>query len=84
MPDDVHVEPFLHLVDLTHESALVAWGAFHFVRDQDRERWEIVDDADLEERRERLRGDPDEVLLLLEHRVAAEVLPLDHHVPDFS
>ncbi|HYG95189.1 MAG TPA: metallophosphoesterase [Nocardioides sp.] len=51
MPDDdVRVEPFIHLVDVTHECALVAWGAFHFVRDRDRERWEIVDDSDLEAR----------------------------------
>jgi hypothetical protein len=46
---DVHVEPFLHLVDVTHEAALVAWGAFHFVRDEDDDRWQIVDDSDLRE-----------------------------------
>jgi tartrate-resistant acid phosphatase type 5 len=44
---DVHVEPFLHLVDVTSDAALIAWGAFHFVRDTDNDRWEIVDDSDL-------------------------------------
>src|SRR5919206_292533 len=48
-PGDVHVEPFLHLVDVTSDAALVAWGAFHFVRDSDSDRWEIVDDSDLPE-----------------------------------
>lgn len=47
--DDVHVEPFVHLVDVTHDGALVAWGAFHFRRDHERERWDIVDDADLKQ-----------------------------------
>ena len=37
--DDVHVEPFLHLVDVDSDAALVAWGAFHFVRDHDSDRW---------------------------------------------
>jgi tartrate-resistant acid phosphatase type 5 len=47
--DDVHVEPFLHLVDVDSDAALVAWGAFHFVRDHESDRWEIVDDSDLPE-----------------------------------
>jgi predicted phosphodiesterase len=47
---DSHVEPFIHLVDVTHQGALVAWGGFHFVRDLRNERWEIVDDSDLERR----------------------------------
>ncbi len=46
---DVHVEPFLHLVEVTHDAALVAWGAFHFVRDAVDDRWQIVDDSDLRE-----------------------------------
>lgn len=44
---DVHLEPFVHLVDLTHDAALVGWGGFHFVRGPRSERWEIVDDSDL-------------------------------------
>ncbi|HWJ82348.1 MAG TPA: metallophosphoesterase [Nocardioides sp.] len=45
----LHVEPFIHLVDVTHDSALVAWGAFHFRRDRAEERWEILDDSELPE-----------------------------------
>ena len=48
-PADTHVEPFVHLVDVTHDGALIAWGGFHFRRDQVNERWEIVDDSDLQE-----------------------------------
>src|SRR4028119_187417 len=44
---DVHPEPFVHLVDLSHDRVLVAWGAFFFFRDERSERWEIVDDSDL-------------------------------------
>lgn len=47
---DVRVEPFIHLVDVSHDAALIAWGAFHFVRDERNARWEIVDDSDLQER----------------------------------
>ncbi|GAA3813722.1 metallophosphoesterase [Nocardioides panacisoli] len=43
------VEPFIHLVDVTHDAALVAWGAFHFRRDHDEARWEILDDSELPE-----------------------------------
>jgi len=50
MPADTHVEPFVHLVDVTHDGALIAWGGFHFRRDERNERWEIVDDSDLHER----------------------------------
>ncbi|NYJ01786.1 putative phosphodiesterase [Nocardioides thalensis] len=46
---EVHVEPFVHLVDVTHDAALVAWGAFHFRRDHAEQRWEIVDDSELQE-----------------------------------
>lgn len=45
----MHVEPFIHLVDVTHESALIAWGAFHFRRDDAVGRWEILDDSELQE-----------------------------------
>lgn len=45
--DDGHVEPFVHLVDVTHDAALVAWGAFHFVRDHTSDCWQIVDDSGL-------------------------------------
>src|SRR5687767_11100416 len=44
-----HVEPFVHLVDVTHQGALIAWGGFHFRRDEKNERWEIVDDSQLDE-----------------------------------
>lgn len=42
----IHREPFVHLADLTHERALVAWGAFFF-EEQPNGRWEIVDDGRL-------------------------------------
>ena len=45
---EIHREEFIHLVDLTHERALVAWGAFFFER-QPSGRWEIVDDDRLPE-----------------------------------
>ena len=45
---EVHREPFVHLVDLSHERVLVAWGAFFFER-QPSGRWEIVDDDRLPE-----------------------------------
>ena len=43
---EVHREPFLHLVDVTHDRALIAWGAFFFSRDGS-SRWEILDDEAL-------------------------------------
>ena len=45
----VHVEPFVHLVDVSHDRALVAWGAFWFQRSDAAARWEIVDDQQLHE-----------------------------------
>jgi tartrate-resistant acid phosphatase type 5 len=45
--DEVHVEPFVHLVDLSQDSALIAWGAFFFRMDEQSQRWEIVDDEQL-------------------------------------
>jgi tartrate-resistant acid phosphatase type 5 len=45
----LHVEPFLHLVDVTEERALIAWGAFWFERTDDDPHWRIVDDERLPE-----------------------------------
>lgn len=51
MPEsDLHVEPFVHLVDLSHDSALIAWGAFYFHRTSPGGRWEILDDSELPDR----------------------------------
>ena len=46
---EVHSEPFVHLVDLSHDRVLVAWGAFCFTRDDPGTQWEIVDDQQLAE-----------------------------------
>jgi hypothetical protein len=43
----VHAEQFVHLVDLSDDRVLVAWGAFYFVREADDRRWRIVDDEEL-------------------------------------
>jgi hypothetical protein len=43
----VHVEPFVYLVDVSHERALVAWGALWFHRPDPSSRWALVDDEDL-------------------------------------
>jgi tartrate-resistant acid phosphatase type 5 len=48
-PRELHLEPFVHLVDVSHDRALVAWGAFWFHRPGPTARWEIVDDQRLEE-----------------------------------
>ena len=45
MPE-FHAEPYLHLAGLTHNAALVSWGAFYFKTRSDRE-WKLVDDRDL-------------------------------------
>jgi tartrate-resistant acid phosphatase type 5 len=42
-----HREPFIHLVDVSHDRVLVGWGAFWFRRAQSDRRWGIVDDDDL-------------------------------------
>jgi hypothetical protein len=44
---EIHREPFVHLVDLSHDRVLIAWGAFYFTRRSPEERWEIVDDEQL-------------------------------------
>jgi len=49
MAAEVHQEPFVHLVDLSHDRVLVAWGAFWFRRAEPDQRWEIVDDDALAE-----------------------------------
>ena len=46
---EVHGEPFIHLVDLASDRALIAWGAFFFQRTEG-SRWEIVDDEQLPDR----------------------------------
>ena len=46
-----HFEPFVHLVDVTDRSALVAWGGFYLARDDDG--WFVVDDEDLPDGRTR-------------------------------
>ena len=46
---DTHMEPFVHLVDVSSDRALVAWGAFWFRRLDEDQRWGIVDDEQLEE-----------------------------------
>ena len=43
--DHVHFEPFVHLVDVTERSALVAWGGFFLRAAEDG--WVVVDDDDL-------------------------------------
>jgi hypothetical protein len=45
MPE-FHAEPYLHLAGLTHQSALIAWGAFYF-KTRTQKQWKLVDDRDL-------------------------------------
>jgi predicted phosphodiesterase len=45
----IHREEFVHLVDLSHDRALIAWGAFWFRRDEAEGRWTILDDSELHE-----------------------------------
>jgi tartrate-resistant acid phosphatase type 5 len=42
-------EEFVHLVDLSHDRVLIAWGAFWFRRDQTDGRWSILDDSELQQ-----------------------------------
>jgi len=46
--DDLHFEPFVHLVDVDDDQALVAWGGFWF-RPQPDGSWRTVDDEQLAE-----------------------------------
>ncbi|SOC50053.1 Calcineurin-like phosphoesterase [Blastococcus aggregatus] len=48
MPD-THFEPFVHLVDLTSDRALIAWGGFWFRCDDPDGRWRVVGDSELHE-----------------------------------
>ena len=43
---EIHREPFIHLVDLAPDRALIAWGAFYFERTE-RGRWEISTTSEL-------------------------------------
>jgi hypothetical protein len=45
MPE-FHAEPYIYLPSVTHESALVAWGAFYF-RVTSKGTWKLIDDTDL-------------------------------------
>lgn len=47
LPGQVHAEEFVHLVDLSDDRVLVAWGAFYFVRGAEDRRWRIADDEEL-------------------------------------
>ncbi|CAN5274866.1 hypothetical protein BH18ACT9_BH18ACT9_20150 [soil metagenome] len=49
MSTEVHSEKYVHLVDLSHDRVLIAWGAFAFTREAAGQRWEIVDDQQLGE-----------------------------------
>ena len=51
-----HVEPFVHLVDVTPTRALVAWGAFWFERADPEAPWRIVDDERLPDVADGRRG----------------------------
>lgn len=53
-PVDRRFEPFVHLVDVTETSVLVAWGGFFLERGE--EGWLVVDDDDLESPRRRGGG----------------------------
>ncbi len=48
-PDEVRREEFVHLVDLAHDRALIAWGAFWFRRRRSDGRWSILDDSELQD-----------------------------------
>jgi tartrate-resistant acid phosphatase type 5 len=45
MPE-FHAEPYIYLPQVTHKSALIAWGAFYF-RTTSQGKWKIIDDQDL-------------------------------------
>lgn len=51
-----HVEPFVHLVDVTPTRALVAWGAFWFQRPGPDRPWRVVDDERLPQVADGRRG----------------------------
>jgi tartrate-resistant acid phosphatase type 5 len=43
---EFHAEPYLHLAGLSHQSALITWGAFYF-KTRTQKQWKLVDDHDL-------------------------------------
>src|SRR5687768_13097975 len=47
----IHREEYLYLAGLTHDSALIAWGAFYFKLkgNPDGGKWELIDDDDLDD-----------------------------------
>ncbi len=49
MPVETHVEPFIHLVDVTSDTVLIAWGAFWFQRRTPLEQWRLVETERMEE-----------------------------------
>ncbi|TFV63980.1 metallophosphoesterase family protein [Geodermatophilus sp. DF01-2] len=49
MGRQLHFEPFVHLVDVGPDRALVAWGGFWFARDDPAGRWRVVGDGHLDE-----------------------------------
>ena len=49
MPSETHVEPFVHLVDVRCDSALIAWGAFWFERESPDVQWRIVGNDRIEQ-----------------------------------
>jgi hypothetical protein len=55
-----HREPYLYLAGLTHDSALIAWGAFYFSVHEGEQGWELVDDEELPSRKESIgeRSEP--------------------------
>ncbi|MBA3309213.1 MAG: metallophosphoesterase [Nocardioidaceae bacterium] len=46
---ETHMEQFVQLVDVSHDRALIGWGAFWFQRGVDQDQWAIVDDEQLPE-----------------------------------
>jgi tartrate-resistant acid phosphatase type 5 len=46
---EIRCEEFVHLVDLSHDRLLLAWGAFWFRWDESDRRWNILDDSELHE-----------------------------------
>ncbi|MGY1634633.1 metallophosphoesterase [Geodermatophilus sp. SYSU D01186] len=48
MSTDTHFEPFVHLVDVGPDRALVAWGGFWFRRDDPGGRWRVLADDNLD------------------------------------
>ncbi|MCZ2807106.1 metallophosphoesterase family protein [Modestobacter sp. VKM Ac-2983] len=45
---ETHFEPYVHLVDVGPDRALIAWGGFWFRRPDAGSRWQLVDDEQLD------------------------------------